>query len=103
MTDYLVRQYRPNYFSGFEDAVEGPLPYDQITTASWFKNFQHQYDGGFKKFEIEDYGNGELIISAIYNNGKHWVAGFATEVGSRMSKDWRYQKPEKDHGPQEDQ
>jgi hypothetical protein len=102
MTDlYHVRQYRPSFCSGFENAVVHDASYEKITEAPWFRNFQHEHDGGFEKFEIEPYGD-ELIISAIYKNGKHWVAGFAIKTDSKaeapdgglLVDNWRYKRHE---------
>ena len=88
MTLYVARQYRPAYFSGFETEIARGLDRDKITTAPWFRNFE--YDG-FERFEIIEYGD-ELMIIAHYSNGKHWVAGFAVEEGSEMSKSPRYRE-----------
>jgi hypothetical protein len=87
MTKYLVRQYRPNFFSGFEDAVATGLAYDEITSAPWFENFRRN---GFTEFKIEPYTDDELIVVAHYADGKFYVAGFATKEGSKMARDWRY-------------
>ena len=92
---YLVRQYRPAYFSGYEDQVARGLTYDEITTPLWFANFRHD---GFEKFVIEPYSGDELIVSAHYANGEHWVAAFAlpedsmmmSNNGDLMRDNWRY-------------
>ncbi len=69
----LVRQYRPNYFSGFNNAVERGVTYENITAIPWAENFKH---GGFTKFTVEPYDGDELIVSAHYENGEHWVVAF---------------------------
>lgn len=101
---YLVRQYRPNYFSGFETQVVSGLSYDEITSAPFCENFKH---GDFKCFTVSPYADGdELIIEAHYKNGAHWVAGFAlpensemmSNNGDKMRDNWRY----KSRGPDED-
>jgi hypothetical protein len=92
---YHVRQYHPSYCD-FEDAVAHNIAYDKILECSWFRNFEH--NGGFEKFVIEPYARDELIISACYKNGKHWVAGFAIPITSKamspngdlMVNNWRY-------------
>lgn len=78
---YLVRQYRPAYFSGFETEVAKGVEYDKITAQPWFANFKHD---GFTEFTIELYNGDELIISAHYANGEHWVAGFALPEDSKQ-------------------
>lgn len=91
---YLVRQYRPNYCTGFEDAVFKNVEYNKITSLPFCDNFKHSK---FTKFTIDPY-YGELIISAHYENGKHWVVGFALEENSKkkastgelMKDNWRY-------------
>lgn len=86
---FHVRQYRPAYFSGFENSVCRDVEEDKILDCPWFDNFRHD---GFERFTIEPYYGGELIISAHYSDGKHWVAGFAIPVDKPFAKDWRYQK-----------
>ena len=101
MTKYLVRQYRPAYFTGFHTSTAKDVEYGKILDCPWFRNFEHEHDGGFDKFVIEPYGGDELIISAYYKNGKHWVAGFAlpddsdqkAPDGGLLRDNWRY----KDH------
>lgn len=92
---YLVRQYRPNYFSGFENAVYAGIDYDKIILLPFFDNFRH---AGFQEFRIEPYSSGEHIITAYYENGKHFVAGFAlaetstaeASDGGLLRDNWRY-------------
>jgi hypothetical protein len=88
VTKWHVRQYRPNYFSGFENAVCRDVEEDDILKCSWFENFRHE---GFERFEIAPYGD-EKIISAHYADGNGWVAGFAIPVDHPFAKDWRYSK-----------
>ena len=102
---YLVRQYRPNYFSGFENAVCRDVTYEGITQVPWCDNFKHD---GFKEFKIESYGN-ELIISAYYEDGERWVVGFALPMGSEamalegglLRDNWRYKPHEPAAGRRE--
>lgn len=92
---YLVRQYRPNYFSGFENAVVRDVLYDDITNVPWSDGFKQ---ADFKNFVIEPYNGDELIISAKYENGESWVVGFAlpdhsvmvSNNGDLMRDNWRY-------------
>jgi hypothetical protein len=87
MTLYHVRQYRPAYFSGFENQVVRDITYDDILKKpEWLQSFQSD---DFTNFSIEPYGN-ELIIIAHYRNGKYWVAAFAINVNHPFAKDWRY-------------
>lgn len=88
---YLVRQYRPNYFTGFTNAVMRDVSYDDIVNVPWADNFKHT---GFEKFTIEPYNGGELIISAHYKSGKHWVVGFTIDSDDEFAQDWRYQEHE---------
>lgn len=91
---YMVRQYRPAYFEGFENEVVRDVPYDEITTVSFCDNFK--YDG-FVCFSLDPYGS-ELIISAHYKDGKQYVVGFALPIdsdavapeGGLMRDNWRY-------------
>lgn len=83
---FKVRQYRPGFVTGFVNDVAEGLEWGQITTAPWFKSFEHS---DFAFFEIAPYGN-EYIISAHYGDGKHWVAGFAVPEHWPMASNWRY-------------
>jgi hypothetical protein len=91
---YLVRQYRPGYFSGFEDVVCRNVKYEDIIKVPWCENFKHD---DFTEFTISDY-HGELIIEAHYASGAHWVVGFAlpsdsdlmSNNGDLMRDNWRY-------------
>ena len=99
---YAVRQYRPGYCTGFKNETFRNIAYNKILDCSFFNNFKGDSDGGFDKFVIEPYSNDELIISAYYNNGKHWVAGFALPMlskakapdGGLMINNWRYKNHE---------
>jgi hypothetical protein len=94
---YIVRQYRPAYFSGFEDVVCSGVSRDQITTAPWCEGFKRD---GFTHFTVEPYEADELIISAHYSDGQHWVVGFAlpdnsiavAHDGGLLRDNWRYKK-----------
>ena len=95
---YLVRQYRPGYFSGFVNEVMRDVKFDDITKAPWCENFKHS---DFSHFTIEPYGS-ELIIEAHYRDGKHWVVGFALPMNSEakasdgglLRDNWRYKEHE---------
>lgn len=90
---YIVRQYRPAYFSGFDTEYYHASSRTDVLNAPWLGNFKgdhHDKDGGFKEFVVEPYTKDELIISAHYNSGAHWVAGFAITSGHRFKGDWRY-------------
>jgi hypothetical protein len=84
---YHVRQYRPNYFSGFDNAVVRDVSREAILQAPWFRNFERE---GFDHFSVEPCSSGELIISAHYKDGAHWVAGFAVSIKHELAKNWRY-------------
>lgn len=79
---FTVRQYRPAYFEGFDNAVVEHVDLKDLMNPDvlpWLKNFMHDDDPSyaFVGFYTETgYGN-ELLISARYNNGKHWVCAIA--------------------------
>lgn len=95
MTNYIVRQHRPAYFTGYENKVFRDVPYDGITAVPFCKNFKHS---DFESFTVEPYVDDELIISVHYADGKHWVVGFALPEDSQMMApdggllrdNWRY-------------
>ena len=107
MSAYLVRQYRPGYFSGFDNAIFTAKDREDILNAPWLENFKHST---FERFEVEDYGNGELIISAKFGpraerptrKVESWVAAFALPTdsnatapdGGLMRDNWRYKTHE---------
>jgi hypothetical protein len=84
---YLVRQYSPGFCVGFELSVVQVDSRDDVINVPWAEKFKQK---NFKEFIVEDYNEGELIVSAYYEDGKHWVVSFACEVGSKHCKDWRY-------------
>src|ERR1700722_3374398 len=94
---YLVRQYRPNYCTGFEDAVYKDVPYDRITEVPFCANFKHS---GFDHFIVEPYSGDELMVSAKYTNGESWVVAFALpdnsndrlSDGELLRENWRYRR-----------
>ena len=96
---YLVRQYAPNFCTGFKlDVVRG-VEYDDILKVYWCERFKHD---GFVEFYLEPYNGDELIFGAKYTDGTSWVAGFALpEDSSQMSNNgdmlrdnWRYKPHE---------
>lgn len=82
MALYTVKQHRPAYFEGFDDMVVTAVPEADFTNPKvlpWLKNFMHDdvEDYAFVEFYVEDGFGTEKLISARYNNGKHWVAAIA--------------------------
>ena len=86
---YLVRQYSPAFCTGFDLSVVEVDNKENIINVPWANRFKHV---GFKEFKLADYHDGELIVSAYYENGEHWVVSFACEVGSKHCDDWRYNR-----------
>lgn len=93
--NYLVRQHRPAYVSGFENKVYRNIQRDEIANVPFCENFKGE---GFTHFTVKPYGS-ELIISAHYANGEHWVVGFALpedsdapapDGGGLLRDNWRY-------------
>lgn len=87
----LVRQYRPAYFSGFEDEVYRVASFDEATSVPFAARFR---SAGFSHFTIEPYDerSGEHIICAHYTKGKYkqWIVAFAIEESAEFAKNWRY-------------
>jgi len=96
---YLVRQYRPAYFSGYTNLVARDVAFEDIINVPWMEKFKHER---FSHFLIEDYAGDELIVSAHYKNGEHWVAAFALPMdsneiapdGGLLRDNWRYKEHE---------
>lgn len=87
MVAYTVRQYRPAFVSGFENAVVEHVNEKDLMNPAvcpWLKNFQHE---GFVEFYIDNphYKDGQLFISARYEDGKHWVASLAYPETTAMA------------------
>ncbi len=80
--------------TGFDNAVVSGVTRENLTKVPWAERFKHS---GFTGFSVEPY-NGELIISAHYEDGKHWVVGFALDEasdikapdGGLLRDNWRY-------------
>ena len=85
---FTVRQYRPAFFEGFDNAVVEHVDEKDLMNPAvlpWLKNFQHADDPtyAFVKFYVEEAFGKDKIVSALYNNGKHWVAAIAQPEGDR--------------------
>lgn len=108
-TKWMVRQYYPNFCSGFEVGICGPVEFSEITEKpAWMGNFRkplrspvtsgdantYNDDHGFSHWSIAPYPStgspDEIIISAVYKDKKSWVAAFACPADSETSKGWRY-------------
>jgi hypothetical protein len=83
---YRARQYRPNYFDGFdeEQVVEG-LTKGELTDAEkcpWLNNFTGDHGEGHKflRFEIDEISPSNLVVVAHYSDGTHWVASTARMI-----------------------
>lgn len=95
---YLVREYLPNFFSGFDLHAYRGIEHAEITSMPFCDSWRNGAD--FDKFVIEPYGP-ELMISAYLTTGKHYVVGFALPEdseavapdGGLLRDNWRY----KDH------
>ncbi len=95
---YLVRQYRPDFVSGFTNKAYRDIELNDITKVPFCENFKHD---GFLEFTVKPYGD-ELIVEAHYSDGKHWVVGFAlpddstakASDGGLLRDNWRYQDHE---------
>ena len=86
---YHVRQYRPNYFSGYDNEVVHNIEYADILSVPWCENFKSDL---FDHFSISKYNEDELIIEAHYKNREHWVVGFAVDTKNAFAQNWRYKK-----------
>ena len=82
-----IRQYRPSFFSGFENATAEYKTLEELMDIPFVKNFRldprHKEEVTDKKFDryaISDYGEtreGEsVVLVAEYKDGQHWVVGF---------------------------
>jgi hypothetical protein len=77
---YRARQYRPDYFEGFEEQMVDGLTKGELLNVEkcpWLKNFMHE---GFERFEIDEITPSNLIVIAYYKDGTHWVATTARMV-----------------------
>lgn len=96
---YLVRQYAPNFFSGFDLDVLSGIEYNDILKAPWLERFKRP---NFVEFYLEPYAKDEVIFGAKYSDGTSRVAGFALPMdsdqkapdGGLLRDNWRY-KPHK--------
>ena len=92
---YLVRQYAPNFCTGFDLDVVRDVEYEDILKVHWCERFKHD---GFVEFYLEPYTKDELIFGAKYSDGKSWVVGFALPMdseekapdGGLLRDNWRY-------------
>ena len=82
-----IRQYRPNYFTGFKNETRTFGSLKELLSIDWVDNFRKlpngQIDPNFHQYSINKYSNHkgyEYILLAEYENGyKWWVIGFVDE------------------------
>ncbi len=97
MTKYLVRQYRPAYFSGFTSQVMREVEYDEITKVPWLEQREDE------PLTVEsDRGTDELFVMRTLKNGEKWVVSIALPMDSKtvapdgglLRDNWRYKEHE---------
>ncbi len=76
-----IRQYRPNYFSGFENETKEFSSLKELLSIEWVDSFRNQPD--FHQFSINNpssHSRSEYTLMAEYKNGNEWwVVGFIDE------------------------
>jgi len=89
MTKWRVRQYRPNFFSGYENEVVPNIEEDKFATdvpflVQWYNNPTLDH------MEFKPYSGDEWILVGHFKNSEYWVAGFATPESKIDPTNWRY-------------
>jgi len=82
-----IRQYRPAYFSGFENETKAFTSLKELLNIDWVDNFRKmpngQIDPNFHQYSTNKYSDHkgcEYVLMAEYNNGHSWyVIGFMDE------------------------
>jgi hypothetical protein len=82
-----IRQYRPAYFSGFENETRAFTSLKELLNIEWVDNFRKlpngQIDPNFHRYSISrhsDHKGYEYALMAEYKNGYYWwVVGFVDE------------------------
>ena len=70
---YTLTQYRPNYFSGFEQQTHGFDTAEELLQAPWLKSFAESgKDREFYQFSLSPHTKNQTLLMAEYNEGRVW-------------------------------
>lgn len=67
-----IKQYRPAYFSGFENQVNNFNSIDELLNIDWIKNFTEYKDFFRLSISLADGFTTEHHLMAEYKNGEDW-------------------------------
>jgi len=71
----IIDQYRPAFFTGFENAKVEFKTKDELLNIEWVKAFAET--PRFHQFSVSRYDHGQHVLMAEYREGKEWwVVGY---------------------------
>ncbi len=80
-----IKQYRPNFFSGFENETVEFATTEELLNVEFVKKFKRD---GFSGFALSTYGEQTNLIATYKNGKKWWVVGFIDDVSNVNLSKW---------------
>jgi len=82
----IIKQYRPAYFSGYENKTNNFNSLDELLNIEWVKSFSEYKDFFRFSIEIADEREKNHTLLAEYKNGESWyVIGFIDKDTCKLS------------------
>jgi chloramphenicol O-acetyltransferase len=82
----IIKQYRPAYFSGYENKTNSFNSLDELLNIDWVKSFSEYKDFFRFSIEIADEREKNHTLLGEYKNGQSWyVIGFIPKENSIVS------------------
>lgn len=72
-----IKQYRPNYFSGYENQIESFNSFEQLLNIDFVKKFSNH--NNFYRYSLalgESYEDNNTLMAEYENGSVWWVVGF---------------------------
>lgn len=91
-----ITQYRPAYFSGFENATVEFESTADLLEIPFVKNFVHNLEKPFHRFSMtKSEMGGPSMLMAEYDDGHvWWVVGHFRDVADLDLPEWKHKKRE---------
>lgn len=77
-----IKQYRPGYFTGYENKVENFNSLNELLAIDFVDNFKNTPElSSFHQFSISEPSDDTMILMAEYEEGKiWWVVGYLSDA-----------------------
>ncbi len=79
----LIRQYRPAYFTGYENEIKEFNSIEELLNIDFVKNFKYlsngEVDKDFYQYSIGNNGERDILIAEYKEGYEWWVIGYINE------------------------